>query len=498
MSSAGFPWHAGHVSEDVLTGHVFSAFHYVPEALDAFLADLARLNGLPEGALRGKPVTVVPWPAWDVPEKDRNALAVLRKSEPHEADPETTKQSAQPDVVVSGPSWRLVVEAELSKSFEASQLVEHYILSRSAYADASCDTYHVLLNGSLARPPDLDCRIRSLCRQFAQRFPDVPLLRRTDPQIEKRLKKQVGEDAKHAEWKADHVSDAVLWYSWGKVRLLFEGLLRQGGLNDSARRILGDRIALLAHAGIDAIEPPDREIDEAVRSAAAIRTLDKLIASRRDAMSAAAPSSQERQEAASAVAASLNVTQGLLNWVRVLLEQTRSFYNQEVDSHKDFPLAHAEFLYPEDIGSLPRVPEWLALVAGPKGTHWGQGRAAGGNAGNRAEPLPCFAFLLVGIKGGDQTTGWKLEALSGIIGDVRRRKTHHTGPRAIAREILNQMNEARDRPQIAPKGGLEGAAVKGFDRMAFLNLLNSKALTFYAQETAKTLAIRLKKEVERK
>ncbi len=57
---------------------------------------------------------------------------------------------------------RLLVEAEESKDYDAVQLIQQYVLSRTpSYQEKNRETYQLLVSGSLGRPPGLNNDIRS-------------------------------------------------------------------------------------------------------------------------------------------------------------------------------------------------------------------------------------------------------------------------------------------------------------------------------------------------
>jgi hypothetical protein len=145
-------------------------------------------------------------------------------------------------VIVRGEGWRLVVECELSKAYDAAQLLEHAVLMRSSHAEAGVEDYQLLLSGTLARPPGLDRELAALCGEFATRFEGLTV-------------------------RAEAVRSRILWAGWGEVLRLFERLAADPALGETDRRILGDRVELLSRAGVRLVPPPGHALARAAARA---------------------------------------------------------------------------------------------------------------------------------------------------------------------------------------------------------------------------------------
>lgn len=148
--TAGKSWHHGHIDEDTLCAFVFRTFYYVPVTFKKFWAKLR------EQAIKGSKaelpdfseiIDISPWPTWPTPDKGEKT---------------NRKEAIEPDIVVETDTSILVVEAELTKNFEASQLVKQFRVSAEQFSDKKKEIFQLLLNKTLCYPGQLDNTIKEI------------------------------------------------------------------------------------------------------------------------------------------------------------------------------------------------------------------------------------------------------------------------------------------------------------------------------------------------
>lgn len=230
LDAAGRIWQHGRVNEDVLTGAVFATLRYVRAACRGFLARLAHLNGLARDTFdTPESVTFDPWPSWTVADPLRRAFFQMERGGVRGRGARVEKGSVTPDVVLTAGDWRLVVEAEDSKPYDAVQLVQHYVIARLEDADGPTRTYHVLLGPTLARPRRLDADLGDIWRRH-DRALTVPGASLGDLQTR------------------------LLWIGWNDI----EGVLQETlpGTSEGERHLLLDIAALLHMQGYRMVTPP--------------------------------------------------------------------------------------------------------------------------------------------------------------------------------------------------------------------------------------------------
>jgi hypothetical protein len=225
-AGVGVNWHIGGIDEDVITGHVFSTLRYVPRACDAFLQALTRQNRDILGATdpfnpRG-PVIFEPWPAWRVPDAKARMIAALNKlvqqeiqslgQEPSPADVLRLKGTVIPDVVLRGPGWNLVIEAEWSYAANVPQLVEQVLLAHDNLPEAR-HTFVALVNRRVSPPGAL----RSEVERVLERIPQAGL-------------------------RASEIVSRILWFNWQGIASIFAA--------SHPDMLLQDQLAFLSRAAI--------------------------------------------------------------------------------------------------------------------------------------------------------------------------------------------------------------------------------------------------------
>ncbi|MEO0107466.1 MAG: hypothetical protein ABIL46_09080, partial [candidate division WOR-3 bacterium] len=190
------------IDEDTLCAFVFRTFYYVPVTFKKFWTKLR------EQAIKGSKaelsdfseiIDISPWPTWSTPDKELKGKKTKRK------------ESIEPDIVVETDTSILVVEAELTKNFEASQLVEQFLVSAEQFSDKKKEIFQLLLNKTLCYPGQLDDTIKEICKNHLS-YPNVQKL------------------LKH-----------LLWFNWQGVIELFQECLELL-LSDLERKIIWDTI----------------------------------------------------------------------------------------------------------------------------------------------------------------------------------------------------------------------------------------------------------------
>ena len=157
------------------------------------------------------------------------------------------KSGIEPDLVILGEGWRLLVEAEESKDYDAVQLIQQYVLSRTpSYQEKNRKTYQLLVSGSLGRPSGLHNDIRSSWeKHYENRTP-------------------CGGDymdlIKH-----------LLWIGWEEM----EGLFRECALKVSKSEavILLDTCEVLRAKGHTHVDAPKLSLEETGRLAKELQAL---------------------------------------------------------------------------------------------------------------------------------------------------------------------------------------------------------------------------------
>jgi hypothetical protein len=227
---AGLIWQRGHVNEDVLTGAVFATLRYVRVARRGFLARLAHLNRLPRNTFdTSESVTFDPWPGWTVGDLLRRVFFQMERGGARGRGVRVEKGSVAPDVVLTASDWRLAVEAEDSKPYDAVQLVQHYVTARLEDADGPTRTYHVLVGPTLAPPRRLDADLGDIWRRH-ERALTVP-------------------GASLADLRA-----RLLWIGWHDIEAVLQEALPE--TSEGERHLLLDIIALLHLKCYRMVDPP--------------------------------------------------------------------------------------------------------------------------------------------------------------------------------------------------------------------------------------------------
>jgi hypothetical protein len=245
---SGLLWHNGHVDEDVLSGHVFSALRYVADARHAFLSRLAQLKGLPEDALKDdRAVMFEPWPPWEVPTDHRRVFSGIR-NERRTGSPRTRREEKGgivPDLLLTAPGWRLVIEAEASKPYDAAQVVQQYTLDR-LNGPREMPTFYVLVGPTIGRPRQLDDDIRRIWQQHEDALGALGI-------------------------RLEHLLQQLLWIGWRDI----QGLCRRMVPHVSEREalILLDVAELLTAQGYREIESPREALDACQGAVSDLRRL---------------------------------------------------------------------------------------------------------------------------------------------------------------------------------------------------------------------------------
>lgn len=232
----GINWHHGHIDEDTLTAYVFRAFYYVPLAFQLFWKELISKNHHIELATDTSSLEIkeiVAWPSWQVALEYQVLLKKLQKIETDKhklPDVSEKKLSVVPDIVIETNDCILIVEAELSKEFEASQLIEQFMISHNLSAQERKKIFHLLLNKTLCRPGALDNVIKELCR--------------TD------VFKKIGIKAPDP----DVISSHLLWFNWQNIIAIFQKCLELE-LSSLEKKIIKDTILTMLKAKNGRIHP---------------------------------------------------------------------------------------------------------------------------------------------------------------------------------------------------------------------------------------------------
>jgi hypothetical protein len=244
---AGLIWQRGHVNEDVLTGAVFAALSYARAACHGFLVRLAHLNRLKHDTFDSPElVTFDPWPSWTVAGPLRRVFFQMERGRKRRAGVRVEKGSLAPDVILTAGDWRLAVEAEDSKPYNAVQLVQQYVVGRLEDAGGPRQTYHVLVGPTLGRPRRLDADLAAIWRQY-DRTLSVPGANLAD------------------------LRTRLLWIGWSDI----EGVLRDAlpSASEGERRLLLDIAALLHTKGYWMVHPPRAALEDTLRVAGSTRAL---------------------------------------------------------------------------------------------------------------------------------------------------------------------------------------------------------------------------------
>ncbi|KKL84860.1 hypothetical protein LCGC14_1960500, partial [marine sediment metagenome] len=105
------------------------------------------------------------WPSWDVPEDYREVFFRMQSSNKRKSRGE--KGGIEPDVVITGRGWRLIVESEESHDYEAVQMVQQYVVSQvenQRHGDEQ--VFQLLLGPTLGRPRLLSEDIQKVWKQY--------------------------------------------------------------------------------------------------------------------------------------------------------------------------------------------------------------------------------------------------------------------------------------------------------------------------------------------
>lgn len=231
----GVCWHHGHIDEDILTGHAFSALRYVPKAREEFLRHLCKLNKLPDETLKiGQEVRFEPWPGWEVPKGFRETFCQMEAKTKDGAEAKE-KGGIEPDVVLLGEDWRLLVEAEESKDYDEVQLIQQYVLSRTSYQDKSRKTYQLLVGPTLGRPSKLNDDVQDEWKKHP-------------------------EGLKRCEGDPDDLVEHLLWIGWKEIEGLFTDCARE--VSWSEKLILLDTCEVLRAKGHAHVKSPRQSLKE--------------------------------------------------------------------------------------------------------------------------------------------------------------------------------------------------------------------------------------------
>lgn len=161
-------WYHGHIDEDILTSYIFSTLQYVPSAWHAFFQRIIELN--PELKSYSWPefdeqIIFQAWPSWEVPEDYREVFFRMQNANKRKTHGE--KGGIEPDVVITGRGWRLIVESEESHDYEAVQMVQQYVVSQvenQRHGDEQ--VFQLLLGPTLGRPRLLSEDIQKVWKQY--------------------------------------------------------------------------------------------------------------------------------------------------------------------------------------------------------------------------------------------------------------------------------------------------------------------------------------------
>ena len=241
----GLCWHHGHIDEDVLTGHVFSALRYVRTAREKFLRHLCEVNPIDHQILRiCEEVRFDPWPGWEVPKEFREVFPNMESKSRHQSSGKE-KGAIEPDVVIQGDGWRLLVEAEESKEYEPVQLIQQYVLSRTSYIDRNRQTFQLLVAPTLGRPSKLNDDI---------------------------LKAWNGHALEQCEGGSpDDLVKHLLWIGWEEIEGVLIDCAHQAP--DPEKLILLDTCRLLRKKGYARVKSPRRGLEECRGLAKALQDL---------------------------------------------------------------------------------------------------------------------------------------------------------------------------------------------------------------------------------
>lgn len=209
---AGKNWHHGHIDEDTLTAFAFRTFYYVPVTFKKFwakLADQAAKYSKAKLPVFSEINKITPWPVWAIPVTYKKLIR--------------DKETIEPDVVIETNTFILIIEAELTKDFDAGQLVEHFLISSTEYSDKKKEIFHLLLNKTLCYPGELDNTIKKLC---ASNIFKNHSLQRPDTQ---------------------RLLTHLLWFNWQSIVEVFQECLEQK-LSELETKIINDTIGTILKA----------------------------------------------------------------------------------------------------------------------------------------------------------------------------------------------------------------------------------------------------------
>ena len=248
----GIHWYHGHIGEDTLTALVFRTFQYVPIAFEKFWKQLAKQNSL----LPMKPTKIElnPWPSWQIPENYKRAIRRLQDKGQKRHIGAEKKQVVEPDMVIETEDTILIVEAELSHAYEASQLVEQFVIAQQIFFVKEKKIFQLLLNKTLCYPKELKVEIKNLCNSH---------------DIFKEIKPP----------DSDVLLSDLLWFNWQDVVEILQECLTERKVLTLQRRIIRDTIKTILQ--IDSgklfpVKPPHDEIKNLLHLKENINKLNEL------------------------------------------------------------------------------------------------------------------------------------------------------------------------------------------------------------------------------
>lgn len=253
---AGLCWHNGSIDEDVLTGEVFRTIRYVPAAASEFLRALRRLNRVFSPGDSSLPVLEFkPWPGWTVPDGPFPQLFEAMQSSVKIDDEAGEKGGIVPDLVIESPAWRLLVESEESKNYDAVQLIQQYLMSRITTCPTSRQTYQLLVGPTLARPGALGTDIVEIWETYRKPIEKAGIT--------------------PGKGGLRDLLEHLLWIGWGEIEGVFNDLAHR--LSPPESCMLCDCISVLNKKGHAHILPPVSVLQACSAEASSVEELRRSL-----------------------------------------------------------------------------------------------------------------------------------------------------------------------------------------------------------------------------